>query len=161
MVHAETYRRVIRATCFEERHKRFLEAPEFGGIFFVGIFDLAESSSRIHEVARIDPDFLHLLRSRESCAWIEMDVGNKRHIAAAFSEPPADFAEIGRLAHALCRETHQLRSRIDYAPGLGDGRLGVHCGSRSHRLDADGIVSPDGSVADTHLQGGPAMITEF
>ena len=89
----------------------------------------------------------------------------KREVAEAHvhevDEAPADFAEIGRLAHALCRETHQLRSRIYYATGLGNGRLGVHCGSRSHRLDTDGIVSPDGSVADTHLQGGPAMITEF
>lgn len=62
---------------FQKRGERLVDAVKLGGIFGIGVFELAEGASRVNEIARIYAHFIRHFSGCKSCARIEMNIGRQ------------------------------------------------------------------------------------
>ena len=131
----------------EEGYETLFETLEFGGIFFVGIFQMLEGACRVDIVSGIHPHLLGIECSHIGYIGIEMHIGNKRGRYTLSTQCGIDILEILSLAHTLCGKAHILSASLDNPLGLCHGGFGVGGGSGGHRLYANGVVATHWGVS--------------
>ena len=114
---------------------------------------MLEGPPGIDIVARINAYLLAVLRSHIGDVCGEVYVGNQRLIIAVGLQTSRDMTHVLRLAGTLGCKPHQFTTGIDDTLGLGHTTLGIVGIHRRHRLDANGVVTTDGDVADMGNSG--------
>ena len=156
MVDAYAHSRVVLLADVKERHKLVLNLLYFLSILLVGILQVLELTPWIDIVAWVDAHFLCIEGCHISHLCVEMDIGNKRHVAARIAQVGIDIAKVFSLAHSLSSEAHVLATSIDNALSLSHTALGVHSRRVCHRLQSYRVVSAQRSLSHMDLSGGTA-----
>ena len=88
-----------------------------------------------------------------------MNIRNQRHIAACLVERIPNGFKVAGILHGRRSDADDLATSLRQAKCLLHASGGVHRITRQHRLDADGIFTPDGRAAGFNLPAGtPAWI---
>ena len=138
MVHADSYGGVVLPAYLQERQEAFLYLLQFGGIFLIGILQVAEGACRVYIVARVDSHLLGIEGGHIGHMGVEVHIGHERCHDALCPEAGIDEPQVLGLAHPLCGEPYILAAGPDDAPGLCYAPLGVEGGRGGHRLHAYG-----------------------
>lgn len=161
MVHADAQCRGVGAAQSKQRQEFLAEPVEFGGIFLVGVFDLAECAPGIDEVARIDAHLVGHSGCRHRGLGIEVDVGHERYEQPFGPELLPHRAYVFGFAHSLGGEAHVAGSGLRYGFDLGDRAVGVHGRGRGHGLHPHGIIAAERYAADIDGDCGTAPVIEY
>jgi hypothetical protein len=146
------------AAILAERHQRgeaLADARNFSGVFGVRVFTDIEFF-RVGEVAGIDANLVHPLGGLEGGVWLEMNIGNQRHIAASGAERVANGFKVAGILHGRRSDADDFAADLRQAECLLHASCGIHRITRQHRLDADGIFTPYGSAAGFDFPAGTA-----
>ena len=161
MVYPDTNGCVVFLADIQERHQLRLNLLKFLGILLVRIFQMFESASRIDIVAWIDTYFLTILRCHICNVSREMYVGYQRLVVAVSLQAFRDIPHVLSLTSTLCGKAHQFTACINDALGLCHRSFRVVGVSRRHRLDADGVVTADGYIANSCNSSFSANVTHI
>ncbi len=160
MVHADAHRRVVLAADVEERHELLFYLFQFGGVFFVGVFEFFERARRVHVVAGVYPHLFGVEGCHVRHVGVEMHVRHERRVVSVGAQLRVDFLQVLRLAHSLCGEAHVFASRGDNPLRLCHARCGVGGGGGGHRLHPHWVVASERRSPHVHLMGGAAGVVE-
>ena len=149
VVHADTYCRVMLLTDIQERHQLLLDLLQFGCILLVGIFQMLERTTWINVVARIDTHLLTVLGSHIGGMSSKVHIGHQWCIVTIGLKLGRNVLHVLSLAGTLGGKANQLATSVDNTLGLGHTALGIIGIYRSHRLNADGVLTANADTADT------------
>jgi hypothetical protein len=150
MIYAYAQSHPTLAAKVKQRHKFLADFLDFVGIFGICIFNFAERATGVNKVAGIYAHFLDVQSSLECSRRIEVYVCHQRHLAAVSTHHAADFAKIAGVVHALRGEAHNVSAGSGNALNLRGTGGGIERGRIGHRLQAYGVVTANGSVANAH-----------
>ena len=153
MVHTNAHSCSVLAADIQERNEAVLNLLEFSCILLVSILQLLELTGGIHIVTRIDAHLLTITGSDIGHSRIEMHVGYKRNVTAGSPHALTDHPHILGFPHALCRQPYQFSASSSNGQNLLHATFGIHGARGAHGLHADGIVTANADVPDSHFVG--------
>ena len=142
-------------TNLDQWGEAFANATDLGGVFGVRVFANVEFFG-VSKISGIDANFLDPARRFEGGLGLEVDIGNERHMASNGIQGGADVFEIACVFNGRGRDAHDLAAYLNEPERLLHAGIGIHRVTGEHRLDADGIFSPDGRSAAFHFAGRTA-----
>ena len=161
VVYSNTNRRMMFLAYLEKRHEAVAYFLQFGRIFLVRIFLVAEGLYLIHIVSRIDTYFLYL----DSCCIcsfrVEMNIGYQWSGISLFIQLTANNTQVVRFTFALCCETDIFGSGFDHPDGLLYGSFRIHGGNIGHRLDTNRIVTSHRCIPDLDYRRLTTFVIEI
>ena len=146
MIYANADGGSVFFTNVEERDKTVAYLLQFGGIFFVGVFQKVKCFYFVNVVTGVDTYFFHHFGGGIGCSGVEMYVGNERGGISLGIQFFPDLSQVAGFAFSLCGETHIFGSGFDHADGLADRGFGVHGGYIGHGLDTYRVLAPQRGV---------------
>ena len=123
-----------------------LRTDEYANMEFFGV----------GKISGIDANFLDPAGGFEGGFWLEVDIGHERHMASNGIQGCADIFEVASIFDGGGRDSHDLATDLNEAERLLHAGIGIHRVTGEHRLDADGIFSPNGRTSAFHFAGWTA-----
>ena len=160
MVHSDTQSCMVFPTDIQQGNEALFYLAKFAGIFFVGIFQMFESTCRISIIARVDTDFFCIKSGYFGYFGIEMHIGNKGDIASGRAYCCIDFFQIFSFSHALCGQPYVFSAGFSDAQCLCSASCCVECRRVGHALDPDRILAAKRCLADMYYVGSAPVINE-
>ena len=158
VVHTDTHGRMMLLTDIQEGHQLALDLLQFLGIFLIGVLEMLERATWIHIVTRIDTHLLTIEGCDICRMGREMNIGHERCLITVGLQLSRDVLHVLCLTNTLGGETYEFATSVDDTFGLSHTTFCVICIYRSHRLDADGILSANADTTDTGLCGLSSLV---
>ena len=147
MIYANADGGAVFFTNIEERDKTVAYLLQFGGIFFVGIFQKVKCLYFVNIVTGVDAHFLHLFGGCVGGPGVEMNIGDKRSRVSLAVQFFPDLAQVTGFAFTLCGETYIFAAGFDHTDSLADSCFGIHRGYIGHGLDTYRIFASQRRVS--------------
>ncbi len=141
MVYTDSHCGAVSLAKFKERSDGTVDFFNLGSILLIGVAELAECAARIHEVTGINAHLVGHLGGGKGSLGIEVNVGDKGHVATLLTKSRTYHADVLGLAHSLGRKPHVIGSGIGDSAALRNRSLGVDGRCVGHRLQAYGVVA--------------------
>ena len=148
VVHTDAQGGAVLTTDGEQLLEALFKALQFGGIFLGRVFQCLELAGWVHIVAWIDAHLLDNCCRYVGHGGIEVDVGHQRYVDALACQLLLDIFQIISLDGTLCRQSHQVCTRLDQALDLLYASCGVRRGTGGHTLQTDGLIATYGTALD-------------
>ena len=155
VVRSDSHGDASRFANLDQRGEAFADASDLGGVFGVRVFADVEFFG-VGKISGIDANFLDPASGFEGCLGLEVDIGNERHMASNGIQGGADIFEVASIFDRGGRDSHDLATDLNEAKRLLHAGIGIHRVTGEHRLDADGIFSPNGRSSAFHFAGRSA-----
>ena len=128
----------------------FFDFLQLSGVLLVCILQMLECATWVNIVTWVDAHLFAIQCSHIGSMGSKMHIGHQWGIVSISLQLGRDVLHILSLASALSGEAYQLATSVDDALGLSHTPLCIIGIYRTHRLDADRILS---TYADTSHAG--------
>ena len=143
----------------DQRGEFLSDAHKFFSVALVGVFEVFESLL-VRVIARIDPNFLHVVGGDFCRVGGEVNVCHQRCVVTRRPQFSRNESQALRVALAWGSDAHQLAPCFNHPDALRHSARHIHSVSCGHGLNPDGVVSAQTKGADLNLTGDATLVIE-